>query len=224
MEAARLTLPARPDSPADSASGGELLDLRFRSLIPAEDWATLPPAVRARFCKRMENGATVAYTGAITGIETSLPGRLLAHLCRLIGAPLPLQFEPGAAIVTVTEDAVGQGQVWTRLYVRPTGLPQVIHSAKRFTGPTGLEEHLGLGFGMALTVAVEGGALAFRSAFYFADWMGLRLRLPRWLEPGALVVTHEDAGDGAFVFALDLTHPWLGRLMRQRGLFKDARP
>ena len=221
--AATIDRPALQPTPSAATQDG-LADLRFRALIPADDWASLPPAVRVRFSKRMRDGATCAYTGVITDIETSRLGRLLARAALLIGAPLPLQFKPGAAVVTVTEDGVGQGQVWTRLLVRPHGLPQVIHSAKRFAGPTGLEEHLGLGVGMALTVAVEGGVLTFRSAFYFADWFGRRLRLPGWASPGALVVTHEDAQDGRFVFALDLVHPWFGRLIHQRGLFRDARP
>jgi hypothetical protein len=163
---------------AETPAPGELADLRFRALMLAQDWAALPEPVRRRFSKRLNGGGTTAYTGRITEIETSLAGRLLARAARLIGSPLPFQFTPGASVVTVTEDHVGQGQVWTRLLVRPGGFPQVIHSAKRFAGPTGLEEHLGLGFGMALTVSVEEAVLTFRSAFYFADWFGLRLRLP----------------------------------------------
>ena len=224
MTTAAINGPAPQTISGGREPDADLLDLRFRALVPASEWAALPQAVRSRFSKRMRDGATAAYTGAITDIEASGLGRLLAHAARLIGAPLPLVFQPGAAVVTVTEDAVGQGQVWTRLLVRPHGLPQVIHSAKRFAGPTGLEEHVGLGVGMALTVTVEQGVLTFRSVSYFADWFGLRLYLPRWAGPGALTVIHEDVGDGRFVFALDLVHPLFGRLLRQRGLFRDARP
>ena len=202
---------------------GGLVDLRFRALLPADAWAALPPAVRRRFSKRMTGGATVTYCGAVTTVRASAAGRLLAEAARLIGGPLPLVFEPGAGVVTVTEDTVGQGQVWTRLYTRRTGFPQVIHSAKRFAGPTGLEEHIGAGVGMALTVAVEGEALVFRSAFYFATVLGLRLRLPRWAEPGRLTIVHRDLGDGAFAFTLALDHPWLGRLLGQDAIFRDPR-
>jgi hypothetical protein len=208
---------------AEPAGSGDLADLRFRALLGSEAWAALPAAVRRRFSKRMGPGQTVTYRGAVTEIEASPAGTLLSQVARLIGAPLPLWFEPGAAIVSVTEDRVGQGQVWTRLYVRATGFPQVIHSAKRFAGPTGLEEHLGLGVGMALTTTVEDGVLTFRSAFYFIDLMDIRLRLPRWAGPGDLTVIHAEAGEDRFVFGLDLVHPLLGRLIRQRGLFEDVR-
>lgn len=200
---------------------GALADLRFRALLPAEDWTGLPLAVRRRFSKRMKGGVTVVYRGEVVAIEAHPMGRLLAQAARLIGAPLPLVFKPGAAVVAVTEDAVGQGQVWSRMYVRKGGFPQVIHSAKRFAGPTGLEEHVGAGVGMALTVAAEEGALVFRSAFYFATVLGLRLRLPHWAEPGALTITHRDLGEGRFAFTLALDHPWLGRLLGQDAVFRD---
>lgn len=201
--------------------GDDLADLRFRALLPTEDWAALPPAVRRRFSKRMKGGATVVYRGEVVAVQAHPMGRLLAQAARLIGAPLPLVFQPGAAVVAVTEDAVGQGQVWSRMYVRADRFPQVIHSAKRFAGPTGLEEHVGGGVGMALTVAVEEGALVFRSAFYFATVLGLRLRLPRWAEPGALTIIHRDLGQGRFAFTLALDHPWLGRLLGQDAVFRD---
>ena len=205
-----------------ASPAGELADLRFRALLPAAAWDALPPAVRRRFSRRMAGGATVTYCGAVAAVRANAVGRLLAAAARLIGGPLPLVFEPGPSVVTVTEDAVGQGQVWTRLYVRRAGFPQIIHSAKRFAGPTGLEEHVGAGVGMALTVAVEDAALVFRSAFYFATVLGLRIRLPRWAEPGRLTIVHRDLGEGAFAFTLALDHPWLGRLIGQDAIFKDA--
>lgn len=201
---------------------GDLLDLRFRALLPAADWAALPAAVRRRFTKRMEGGATAAYQGEVVAIEGSPAGRLLACAARLIGAPLPLVFEPGASVVTITEDTAGRGQIWTRIYVRKAGFPQVIHSAKRFAGPTGLEEHVGGGVGMALTVTAGTGALMFRSAFYFATLAGVRFRLPRWLEPGALTIVHRDLGEGRFAFTLALDHPLFGRLIGQDAIFRDA--
>ena len=202
------------------ANGG-LADLRFRALLSAEDWAALPLAIRIRFSKRLQGGATVAYRGEVVSVEAGVLGRVLAHAARLIGGPLPLVFAPGASVVTVTEDAVGHGQVWSRLYVRPDGFPQVIHSAKRFTGPTGLEEHVGAGVGMALTVTVEAGALVFRSAFYFVTVLGVRVRLARWSEPGALTIVHRDLGDGRFAFTLALDHPLFGRLLGQDAIFRD---
>lgn len=200
----------------------DLIDLRFRALLPEANWNTLPAAVRRRFSKRMAHGATVVYRGDVVGVEAGLAGRLLAHATRLIGGPLPLVFEPGASVVTVTEDAVGHGQVWSRLYVRPDGFPRVIHSAKRFAGPTGLEEHIGAGVGMALNVAAGEAGLVFRSAFYFVTLFGVRLRLPRWMEPGALTIEHRDLGEGRFAFTLALDHPLLGRLLGQEAVFHDA--
>jgi hypothetical protein len=156
-------------------------DLRFRRLLGAHGWRHLPLAVQRRFA-------------------------LLAQACRAIGAPLPLDRASGmAAVVTVTEDSQGGGQVWSRLYARPRGFPQVIHSAKRFAGPT---------------QALDRG-LRFTSDHYFVRLGDHRLRLPAWLGPGRLDIDHEDRGAGRFSFTLTLRHRLFGLLMRQHSLFVD---
>jgi hypothetical protein len=118
----------------------------------------------------------------------------------------------------------GGGQNWTRLYARRAGFPQIIHSAKRFAGPTGLEEYVGCGVGMALTVHVEEHALIFRSAGYFLELFGRRVPLPAWLSVGALTGTHGELGEGRFSFTLDLVHPRFGALIRQTAEFREAGP
>lgn len=204
---------------------GELGDFRFRALLAAEDWMSLPPAVRRRFSKRLAPGATVLYAGRVTEMQQTLAGRLLAQAARLIGAPLPLSGESGgAAAVAVTEDSAGDGQIWTRLYSRRDRFPQVIHSAKRFSGATGLEEQVGGGVGMALTIHVEEGALFFRSAGYFLRAFGTRIPIPAFLTPGKLEVVHRDAGSARFTFTLSLSHPLFGLMLRQVALFREAAP
>lgn len=199
-----------------------LADLRFARLLGAEGWARLPQAVRARFAKRYAPGRSVSYAGQISLCRISPAGWLLAQACRLIGAPLPLTRGAGqAAVVTLTEHGPSHGQVWTRVYARADGFPQVIHSAKMFTGPTGLEEYLGLGLGVALRVEALDEALRFRSDHYFLRLGKLRLRLPRWLAPGALTIDHIDRGHGAFAFVLHLQHRLLGELIHQHGEFHD---
>ena len=136
----------------------ELGDLRFRALMSEADWASLPLAIRRRFSKRLAGGQTIVYAGEILESWMSRAGWWLAQAARLIGGPLPLtrdaQVRSGrspalrvASVVTVTEDMATGGQIWTRLYARRKGFPQVIHSSKRFAGPTGLEEYVGRGIG-----------------------------------------------------------------------------
>ena len=204
-------------------------DLRFRRLLGTPAWERLPEAVRRRFGTHQGQGCSATFAGQVVHCRMALPGWLLAQACRLIGAPLPLDRAAGmAALVSVTEDAVGGGQVWTRVYARPGGFPQVIHSAKRFAGPTGLEEYLGGGFGIALTTAAITGGIRFSSDHYFLrlgrlrqNGVSLRLRLPRWLAPGRLMIDHCDLGDGAFDFTLLLRHPLLGDLIHQHCRFRD---
>jgi len=213
----------RPYPPhRDDARDEALGDLRFRALLSEQDWATLPPAIRRRFSRRLAGGATIVYAGIVVATRMSRAGWWLAQAVRPIGAPLPISRDGNvASVVAVTEDFRG-GQIWTRLYARRAGFPQIIHSAKRFAGPTGLEEHVGCGVGMALTVHAAEAALRFRSAGYFVELRGRRVNLPRWLTPGALTVTHGELADGWFSFTLDLVHPRFGALIRQTAVFREA--
>ena len=197
-------------------------DPRFRALLAAEDWARLPLPIRQRFSKRLAGGQTVVYVGEVRETFMSRAGGWLAQVARCIGAPLPTSSDAGVpSVVTVTEDMATGGQIWTRMYARRAGFPQVIHSSKRFCGPTGLEEYVGTGVGMALTVHVEDGALVFRSAHYFLQAGRLLLRLPDWATPGPLTVKHIELGQGRFRFTLDVTHPVLGQLISQSAVFHD---
>jgi hypothetical protein len=198
-------------------------DHRFRALLSDEDWGRLPLAIWRRFSKRFADGETVVYVGEVDEASFSRTGWWLAQLARLIGGPLPLGAETKVPmIVTVTEDAASGGQIWTRICARSNGFPQVIHSSKRFAGPTGLEEYIGYGVAMALLISVEQEALKFRSVGYSLQVGRLRLPLPSWLTPGNLTVTHSDLGGGAFRFTLDVVHPRLGRLIRQSAVFREA--
>jgi hypothetical protein len=197
-------------------------DLRFSALLGVGAWSRLPATVRERFSKRLDAGGAVTYAGEIVESHRTRFGKLLAQLGRLIGAPLPLCDDVAVpAVVTVIEDGAIGGQFWIRMYGRTSDFPQVIHSSKRFAGPTGLEEYLGRGFGIALRVRADAEALHFDSDHYFVDLGAVRLRLPRWLEPGALMISHVDRGDGWSAFLLVLRHRLFGEAIRQTGLFHE---
>jgi hypothetical protein len=206
-----------------TAPADPLYDVRFRRLIGAEAWQALPPLVRKRFAKGLQGTKAALYEGRVVATRMSRAGWLLAQFCRLFGAPLPLHRDPDVpALVCVTEEGASGGQCWTRIYGCRSGFPQVIRSAKMFTGPTGLEEHLGWGIGMALRVVPEAHGLLFVSDHYFVRWARLRLRLPRWLGPGLTEVRHRDRGGGAFDFDLTLAHPLWGELLHQHAEFHDV--
>lgn len=199
-------------------------DDRFSGLLGSDNWMKLPAAIRRRFGKRVRGGASVTYQGVVTKMQMNRAGRLLAHAARLIGAPLPydLSCVGKPAVVIVTEDIAGNGQFWIRQYGREVGFPQMIHSSKRFAGATGLEEYIGYGIGMALRVEVENGALLFKSDHYFLSLLGWRVRVPRLLAPGQLVVGHHNLGDGRFRFSMRIDHKYLGEVLCQDAVFEDA--
>ena len=209
---------------ASQASPAKLLDdSRFRALLSDDDWGRLPVATWRRFSTRRADGGTIVYVGEVDDARVSRIGWWLVQLARLIGGPLPTGAETGVPmIVTVTENDASGGQIWTRICARSDGFPQVIHSSKRFAGPTGLEEYVGFGVSMALRVSVENEALLFRSAGYCLQLGPFRLALPVWLTPGDLTVTHSDLGCGTFRFALEIVHRRFGMLLRQSAVFREA--
>jgi hypothetical protein len=198
-------------------------DRRFRSLLTEQDWSSLPLPVQRRFSVRLEAAQSAVYVGEVAATKVTFVGRLFAQIARIIGAPLPLASGGRtASAVMVAEDEKIDGQLWTRVYARDGQFPQVIHSAKRFDGPTGIEECVGLGVGMALTIHVESRALVFRSAHYFLRMGAWRLRLPHWVTPGLIEVVHREERDGRFSFTLTVTHRWFGELIHQVAFFRDA--
>ena len=218
MTATLLQLPSRAPDPEASVH-----DFRFRALLGSTKWDGLPPEVRRRFSKRLSGTEVALYRGMVVEMNMSALGWVLAQVCRLFGAPLPLNRNPGGgALVSVSEDSSKGGQCWTRIYSRPGQFPQVIHSAKRFCGPTGLEEYLGRGLGMALRVEALEDGIAFVSDHYFIQVAGRRIRIPRFLVPGVTRVTHRQVAGSSFVFGLELDHPRFGGLVNQQILFDDV--
>jgi hypothetical protein len=126
------------------------------------------------------------------------------------------------AAVLVTSDTAAHIQIWTRIYHEAGQLPQIIRSMKSFTGPTGLEEWVGAGVGMTLRISVEQRALVFRSVDYVWRCGQRRLRIPDWLTPGRIEVTHREEREGQFSFSLRITNPLFGEIIHQIAFFRDA--
>lgn len=205
------------------ATGRPSRDARFRTLLGDLAWWRLPDVVRDRFSLKLNVGDQRLFKGEVIETRLSRIGRLIAQLARLVGAPLPFtEGATGPASVTVTESPQLGGQIWTRTYARPGCFPQTINSVKRFRGPTGLEEYLGFGLVMRLTLRAENGDLVFSSAGYGLDVLGHRLSLPRWLEPGRCTITHRALGPEEFSFTLELDHPRFGQLAHQVAVFKEV--
>ena len=206
-------------NPGQEPSGD---DIRYRRRLGEAAWQRLPAAVRRRFSAHLADGEQKIYRGDVVVMEMSRAGWLFAQAVRLVGAPLPFTRDAlGATVVVVTEAGDRGGQIWSRSYPRPGRFPQVIHSLKRFAGPTGLEEYLGLGFVMRLSLQEEAGQLVFRSAGYCLQLGRMTVRLPEWLEPGRCTVTHRNETDERFSFTLTLEHRWFGRLLHQVAFFQE---
>ena len=210
----RLLIPAGTDSTV-------FVETRF-SRLAGHSWMRLPAPIRRRFSRHLADGQRIVYLGEVAATHMTIVGRVVAQLARLVGAPLPLEASgcvPVTVIVTGSERLCGQ--VWTRIYDRGHGFPQVIQSVKCFGGATGLEEIVARGVGMRLKLSVRDRALVFRSAGYFIRCLGVELPLPDWLTPGVLEVVHREEAAGRFSFSLSVTHSWAGHVIDQRAFFRE---
>lgn len=233
--AQRLDLCDRGRGPVAQKARESSKNAHYATLVGIEAWMRLAPAARRRFAGASRRGEATVYRGHITETRMSIAGRIAATLARVAGAPLPLDAgifaEAEAPATVIVEDLPdGYGRTWTRIYSRPcrrdgtSRPPQVISSAKRHAGPTGLEEHLGHGIVMRLALSVENGALVFRSVGWCLTLGRMRITLPAFLAPGVCTITHRvDPRDPAraFWFELALEHPWFGMLVQQKALFRD---
>ena len=70
-----------PAPRSESTARRELGDLRFRALMREDDWASLPPAIRRRFSKRLAGGESVVYGGEVLETWMSRAGWWLWRAC-----------------------------------------------------------------------------------------------------------------------------------------------
>jgi Domain of unknown function (DUF4166) len=196
-------------------------DTRYRDLLPAADWATLPLIVQTRFMRHLQPGETKLFSGAVVKTELSLLGRMLAFVLRPLNIIPAHHGAVGPSTVVVTEGADAASQTYTRLYGRQNGAAQIITSTKCFTS-RGLVETLGHGLSMRLAISVEDRALVFSSTGYQWTAFGRTITLPRWLSPGHARIEHRDLDGTRFRFSLTLTHPWFGQLVEQAAEYVDA--
>lgn len=200
-----------------------LHDARIARLLGRTNWRCLPAAIRRRFSHCVSTNEWVVFRGVVLVTDLTKTGWLLAQATRLIGGLLPLENQRDQpSVVTVTGEPDGNGQLWARSYPRHSQFPQVIHSAKRFEGPTGLVEQFGAGVGLALTLEAGRDRLIFHGDHFYLHCFGKRRRLPRWLTPFAVTVCHINLADDCFLFDMRVTNRWLGELIRQTSRYWET--
>jgi hypothetical protein len=219
----RLLIPASTDSAASNSPRAHACTVETAfARLAGDSWMSLPAPIRRRFSRHLADGERIVYLGEVAATHMTIVGRVVAQLARLVGAPLPL--EAGGCMpvtVIVTGSPRLCGQVWTRIYDRARGFPQVIQSVKHFGGATGLEEIVAHGVGMRLRLGVRDGALVFGSAGYFIRCLGIQISLPNWMTPGVIEVVHREETSGQFSFSLSVTHSWAGPVIDQIAFFRE---
>jgi len=190
----------------------------LRGVLGEPAWQRLPSAVRKRFA---EPAVAVDYVGTFEVVRASRLGRLVSHVCRLLGTPVvPCTGRDIPAVVHVGPR--GAGVAWNREYRWPDGKGWLVRSTKMIDSSGRLVEHLPARLCMPLEVYECNAVLHFVSSGYYFDLGRWRLPLPAWLSPGVTHVQHIDAAHGWFRFTMHVVHPWFGELFYQTGRFHAA--
>jgi hypothetical protein len=188
----------------------------FAQLVGAEGWSRLPEAIRRRFAHDAQAAAPIIYCGEAV-VRASLAGRVLAHVCRVIGTPVA-PYVGDRVPMTVRVYRSAEGIVWEREY-RFADRVCIVRSTKQVQQGA-LVEKLGAGLHMQLHVFEADAALHFVSDRYFFQLGSARIELPDWFLPGPTHVTHTDMGGGRFRFSMQTVHGWFGELFYQDGIFE----
>lgn len=213
----------------------------FQKLLGPRAWEKLPAAVRTRFAADAHDSADTVYEGSMR-VSASFAGRVMAHVCRLIGTPV-VPYVGQEIPVRVRVFNGKHGVVWERRYEFPGRPASVVRSTKQLDDDGMLVEALNAGLHMRLRVFEEDGALHFVSTGYFLLALqegsfaarliralyplnaffrlgAVRVDLPRWFLPGITHVVHEDLGNGLFRFLMRTEHSHFGEMFLQDGVFR----
>jgi hypothetical protein len=193
----------------------------YRHLLGDAAWFRLNPSIRQRFGSHHQEA--VIYRGIMEKVESSLVGKIIAHLCRMIGSPLAPYTEANVPMtVHVYYNELLDGLTWNRTYHYQHHPVAVAKSTKCINPKTGLMELVERGCGMDLTLSEESGALHFHSTDYFCRVLGKKLRIPGLFTPGKTHVIQEAIDEINFRFTLKIVHPFFGKTFFQTGIFHEV--
>lgn len=205
----------------------------FQRLIGRDGWASLPQAVQRRFNYLAIGMIDERYIGRMQSMRVSRAGYWIGLLCRLIGNPLAGRAGSDVPVeISVFRDRSAKGGVvWERRYryAQPEASAKrryepPVRSVKRVNRDGLLVETACFGIGMVLKVFARDGGIIFQSIRYQWALGPVTLRLPDWLTPGRIQVTHHAVGETQFRFTLTADHPWFGETFYQEGIFADVDP
>ncbi len=194
----------------------------IRTLIGQAAWERLAPAIRERFGNSPAQGEVRIYRGTMETVGCTWLGLALAHVGRLLGAPMA--WKTGRDVpcdVHVYADPKG-GVVWERRYDFAEAGDVVAKTTKRCDGRGRLLECFGVTAGMTLRVFEQDAELHFVSEDFFLRLGNWKVLLPAAFSPGTLHVVQKDEGEGAFRFTMDVDHPVFGTIATQDGVFRQV--
>lgn len=191
----------------------------YRALVGENGWRKIHPAIQERFSEKIHQ--VVTYRGVMKEVYLSFAGKIFAHICRLIGTPLALYEGKDVPMeVKVYPNEKLKGMTWDRFYHYQNKPVNRVASTKCILPEGGLVEMVGFGFGMKLDVFEKNNAIVFESEEFFWKLGNKKIRIPNWMTPGKTTVRQIAINNKEFEFRLSVTHPFLGEVYRQIGVFK----
>ena len=189
----------------------------------AEQWDSLPPALKLHYANRPFCNDVVTHEGALT-VTLSPVMRHFRWLLRLGGVLIPIEGENIPCTVYSRSDAKSRAYVLDRFVYPPGGKPYRFRSELVPTGePHVIIEYFRFGGGWRGSYSFEDGKVHLRHLGFNWRGFGWNVPLPGWLKYvfGSGGAVEEVRSDDSYAMSTGLSH-WLhkGPMVGYAGTFK----
>lgn len=187
--------------------------------IFAEQWDTLPPALKAHYANRPHTRDHVTVEGVLD-VEMHPLLRRLSWLIRLTGMLTPYEGKAVPVTVHFRSEPDSDAFVFERVFRFPGRAPVTFRSRMISTRPHNVTEYMATGIGWRAHYDYHDGRVRLRHAGYAWRLLGIDIPLPMTWLAGRGDAWEEATGEDSFRMYMDLRHPLLGKLYSYGGSFR----
>lgn len=188
----------------------------------AEQWAALPPVLKAHYANRPFSHDRVTVEG-VMDVEMAGWLKALSPVIRWARMLTPYAGRDVPVTVRFESERDSQAFVFHRQFRFDKG-EIVFHSRMIPTGAHEVIEYMTFGIGWRVAYSFDGQRVQMTHKNYVWRVFGRVLNLPKFIEPviGRGMAWEEAVSEDEFIMRMELRSPWLGLLYAYGGRFRIA--